>query len=264
MKTNIHINALESLSFAWVKFKENWKTFSLVYLIMFGVGLFVGFLQGIITAPYQDPNSINNDLLPNTPMWVFLSIFILTVANMTISIFFGYNMLKMVFKTIDNQKVAVGDLFKRIDKTFWKWMSVTIVIAIMIIGIVAIAFAVGIMVHWSLALLVSLFVIYFVIKYFFATYLVIDGKELSVGQALKTSAHMTSGIEWQLIGFGLIVFAINVAIIIAGFVALIVGIIPAMVVASWLSPIAMVYMYRSVYAQKFGSSNGKVEDKLEM
>jgi hypothetical protein len=264
MKTHIQISAPESLSFAWAKFKENWKTLTIVSLITFAASLIFAIAQEVITSPYIDKSSVTNDSLPNTPSWAFVTIAILSILNVVISLFFGYNMLKMVLKVIDNQKVVVKDLFNSVDKTFWRWFGTTIVLGLIILVIIAVVGMAGVLlVHWSLALLAVPLVIYFIIKYLFAPYLVVDNKAFSIGQALTTSARMTTGIEWQLIGFGIVIVVTSMAIVLAGLITLVVGLIPAVVILSWLSPLATVHMYRSVYAQKFGLESGAVEKQLE-
>lgn len=263
MNTQIQISAPESLSFAWAKFKENWKTFSVSYIIIMLASFALTISQEFITSPYVDPASVSKELLPNTPSWVFMAIFGLTIINMALSTLFGFNMVKMILRIIDDQKVVVGDLFARVDGTFWRWVGTALVIGVFIAGVIILGGILGYLIYWAVSLFAIPIILYIIIRYFFAPYLVLDGKETSVAQALATSSQMTQGIEWQLIGFGIILVVVSMAVMLAGLIALVVGLIPAIIIISWLSPLATVHMYRSVYAQKFGLDSGEAEEKLE-
>lgn len=260
MKTHIQISAQESLSFAWAKFKENWKTLTLMTLVMFAVGFVFGFVQESISRPYADEAGM---LSAGTPIWVYISIAAIIILNAIVSILFSFNVIKIILNILDQKPIQANHIFAAVDSRFWRWFGVSVLIGLMVLGVLALAGVLAWTLHWVTALLAVPLVIYIAIRYFFATYLIVDGKQETISGALKEASIMSIGIEWQLVGFGITMFVVSLAIILAGLFALIIGLIPAGIIISWLSPIATVHMYRSVYSQKFGLTAGKTENVPE-
>lgn len=79
--------------------------------------------------------------------------------------------------------------------------------------------------------------IYFVLKYQFFSYLIVD-KNLGIFDALKKSAEITKDVKWKLLGFGFALLGLNIA----GALALLVGLLVTVPV----SVMAAVFVYRAL------------------
>jgi uncharacterized membrane protein len=86
--------------------------------------------------------------------------------------------------------------------------------------------------------------IYFMIKYQFVLFLIVD-KNMDVAQAFSTSSQITNGVKWQLFFFDLLIGII----ILAGFLFFGIGIFAAFPTAL----VAVAYVYRKL-------SSGAVSD----
>ena len=98
MNNHITISAPESLSFAWERFKENWKVLALISLITEGVSFILSFADSAITKPYMLDGDVSifakigqvpNSIIAGSAGINFLAI----VAGL----FFCYKALKIAF-----------------------------------------------------------------------------------------------------------------------------------------------------------------------
>ena len=77
--------------------------------------------------------------------------------------------------------------------------------------------------------------IYWALQFSLTPYCIID-KSMGPIEALKKSSALTDGIKWQLLGYGVLAFLIHLV----GFICLIVGVLPAIMVTT----LGHVYIYR--------------------
>lgn len=259
MKENIHISATDSMSLAWAKFKEQWQTLATVMVIMFAVSALFSLANWMVTRSYT--NDIGQ-LMAGTPASIMFGSAAIQIISVIFSIYFGFNTMMMTFRILDGKKVEVLDLFKTVTGTsFWRWLGASILIGIVALLLLSLSFGVSMFLFnlgisftfiFALGLLVcAMLAVYFIFRYMFATYLIADGKENKIMDAFKKSSEMTEGIKLKLFWNFFLIGLISLAIVIAGLIALIVGVIPAAIIASWISSIATIHIYRSVYAQRF-------------
>lgn len=87
--------------------------------------------------------------------------------------------------------------------------------------------------------------IYFSYRYLFAILIAID-KGYSLEQSLDYSSKITKGNIWRIIGSTILTSLVIYLIIFVGFIALLVGIIPAYGIAMTFSTFALIAMYREL------------------
>jgi uncharacterized membrane protein len=211
----------EALSFGWQKTKENWFMF-----------LILGAVSNIISSVPEIYSKIFNitdkegHILPGVSMTMTVSYVMLSVIFV---IFIGtilkYKFTQLVFKMNDGLKVKLSELFKlengdskKIVKYFFG----------------SIAF--GLLIFFGLMLLIVPGV-YFMFTYMFVPYLLVD-KDISIKEAFKLSKEATMGNKKQLALMSLA----SVGIIFLGLLALLVGVIPAMITLTFTSA----YIYRKL------------------
>jgi uncharacterized membrane protein len=147
-----------------------------------------------------------------------------TILDLVISIVLGIGLIKIALSFCDEQKPAIGTLFDAWD-CFWRYVGAAILYGLIILGGTILLIIPGII--WA-------------IKYSLCYYFVID-KGLGPVDAIKASGRTTSGVKWQLLGFGILCGLINLL----GLLCLVVGVFatyPTVLVATAL-------VYRQLMAQ---------------
>lgn len=222
-----------ALKFGLVRTKEFWATMlgiGFITIIISAIPQLLAFLLGAKTNQYGQLDLTSLSGVASLTYW---SIYFIILF---ISIVLGYNSVKMMLKMTDGHKVEMTELFAFDSATLknaWKYFLATL--------------AYGLIVLIGLILLV-LPGLYFAAKYAFVPYLVLD-KALSIKEAFTKSAEMTLNKKWYLA----LMYFMSMLVVMAGFIALLVGVIPAIMIISF----AFFYVYRKL-------ADGKVhgEEKL--
>jgi uncharacterized membrane protein len=152
------------------------------------------------------------------------------------SIIVGYNWYRSYFTIYDGHVYKFSDMFVLPNQETINH------IANYIIGYVL--YILAILVGFILLIIPG---IYVAIRFQFVPNLLVD-KKMKFKEAFAMSTKMTEDIKWKLIGFGLLQGLIGIGVILAGLIALIVGVIPAVfIVFGWMM-LANVGLYRKLYS----------------
>jgi uncharacterized membrane protein len=200
----------EAVSFGWQAMKRQLGFFIALLIALFIIGAF----QEILSKSAEKA-----PLLPNI---------IVTLVYWLINIFLGLGVTKLTLKLSNNEKAEFGDFFSALP-FFFRYLGASILYGLIVLGGLLLLLVPGII--WA-------------IKFSQFGYLVID-KNLGPLQALKKSAEITAGVKGDLVLFGLLIFALNLA----GFLCLFVGLF-ATIPTSWA---AAGYVYRNLLAQSENS-----------
>lgn len=143
------------------------------------------------------------------------------IASFVVQIFSAFlsiGMIKLILALVRDEQINYNDLFGG-SKYLLQYILGSIVVGLAVMFGYLLLIIPGII--WS-------------IKYMFTLFLVVDeGMDFSV--AMRESAQMTQGIKWQLFGFGLALFGINLL----GMLALFIGLI----ITAPLTTLAMYVLY---------------------
>lgn len=270
MNKTINLDATEAVKFSWEKFKANWQTLTALTVVTTLVSGLVSLTQYLIESPYTPKDGVS---MVDAPLGVVLGSAVLTFLGIIISLWFGYNTTKISFKILDDKKTELNDLFASVGQNFWRWFGASLLVGlgagVLMTGFVFAGFAMvglvgnqGALMITAIAALVILAIVvlaWYVFRYFFVVNLIID-KDMKLMEALNTSVQMSEGIKLSLAGFSVTIILFTLLIMIAGVIALLVGVIPAAVICTWITNISFVKIYRQVYAQKFGLEDKSVEN----
>lgn len=220
--------------FGWMRTKQYWATFLLIGLATMAITLIFSLMSGLISTSLGvnmgNTGDVNLSASDGLGIGVY---FALQIVSMFISIWLGYNTIKVMIKMIDGVKPKVSELFKFDSAAIAKYFLAIIAYVLVTIAGFILLIIPG---------------IYFAIRYMFVPYLVAD-KGLGIEQAFKKSSEMTKGKKWYLIGAHLVMLGV----IIVGLIALIVGVIPAYILVTF----AGLYIYRKL-------ADGHVNDESDM
>ena len=200
----------EAFGFGWDRTKKFWATMILIGVIT----MLVSFVFGAVGGYLGEVGGMGE----------FVSFFII-LASYVISFWLSYNSLKMILKMTDGHKVDIKELFYFGEKSankIWNYFLANIAyVLVILVGLV----------------LLIIPGIYFAFKYMFVPYLVLD-KDMGIQDAFKKSADMTDKKIWKLIGVSFLSFGI----IVVGLIALLVGVIPAIILITFASA----FIYRKI------------------
>ena len=214
----------EALSFGWQKTKENWMMFLLISAV-YNLVLYIPetYNRMFKIIDWETLEKSGELILGSTPM--IISYVLLVLVFMIISPILNYNVIKSYLQMSDGLSVRLKDLFKfekgqgkKVIRFYFGFLAYSIV---MILGFMALIIP-G---------------IYFMFTYMFVPYLLVD-KDVSIKEAFRLSKEATNGNKKQL---ALMVLA-SFGVVFLGVVALLVGIIPAMIILSF----AGTYIYRKL------------------
>lgn len=272
MNKTINLDAAEAVKFSWEKFKANWQTLASITVTTALLSGLVSFTKYLIEKPYIPEHEM---AMVGAPLGVVIGSAVLTVIGFILSSWLGYNTAKISFKILDNKEVKLSDLFASVGQNFWRWFGASILIGLGAGVIIAtsmlfvfaflglIGSQVNIMILAITVLIILAIVIFawYIIRYVFAVSLIID-KDMKVMEALNTSVKMSEGIKLSLLGFFIAIFLFTLLMIIAGVIALLIGVIPAVIISTWITNISIVKVYRQVYAHKFGLEDKSIENVI--
>jgi uncharacterized membrane protein len=204
------------------------------FWMLVGLGLAYFAVTVAMEVVYYMPNIIhavlngfNLEAEMNVPMVIFNVAWSLPVYFLTL--WFGYvmmvNLYKINFRIFDGGDFKIADLFNKVEFS-------------QVLRFFGINFILGMIVFVGLICLI-IPGIYFGIRFGFAPYILID-KDDTIGDALDASWKITEGQVWNIFVLGLVSFVI----VLAGLIALLVGVIPAFMIVSF----AGIAAYRALYA----------------
>ena len=196
----------EALKFCWDTMKAN---------LWFFVGILI--IAGLIE---YIPSTIAMLLERDIPGLAFL----FRVIGWVVSIIVAIGMIRIALKILDGEKAELKDLFS-FRPFFWKYLVGSVLSALIVLGGLILLIIPGFI--WA-------------IKFQYYGYLIID-KKLDAIEALKNSGKITNGVKWNLLGFGSVLFCINIVGVLALFIGLF-ATIP-------LTMMATAFVYRKLLSQ---------------
>ncbi|MGD9502193.1 MAG: DUF975 family protein [Methyloceanibacter sp.] len=218
-------SATSAVRFGWETFKKRPWFFVGAFLLIVIAQLVVEGLSRAIDAPFGGPESDG----------AFLG----SLVSLALSTLISMGITAFGLAAHDHpETVEFSALWH--PRPFWKYLGLTILFTLMIIGValLGIALVAAIGVESGVAIAVPIAVILGVIlslMFFFSGFLVID-RGLGPIEALKESHRITDGYKWDLFWLSLLLMLINVA----GLVALVVGLF----VSAPVSLLALTHAYR--------------------
>ncbi len=207
-----YFNFSDVLGYGWRVMKANFWFFV-------GLGLVFMIISYIPTLIH-----IALKLLPlSKPAYALLYIFTV-ILGWVINIVLGIGLIKIALGFCDEQRPVLGTLFDAWD-CFWRYLGAAVLYFLIVLGGFILLIVPGVVLS---------------IKFGLCFYFVVD-KGLDPIDALKASSRTTMGVKWQLFGFGILCFLINLL----GLLCLLVGMfatLPTVMVANAL-------VYRQLTAQ---------------
>ena len=201
----------EAVRYGWGKMREN-------------LGFFIGLIivATLISFFFSGFAGLFDKRLPSLSL-------IFNIGSFIFSIFIEIVFIKATLNICDGDRAHMDDSLFFSLPLFFKFLLASVLYSL----IVTVGF-----------LLLIVPGIYFMIKYQFVLYLIVD-KNMDVAQAFSMSSQITNGVKWQLFFFDLLIGII----ILAGFLFFGVGIFAALPTAL----VAVAYVYRKL-------SSGAVSD----
>lgn len=224
-----NIDFKEAFIYGWETVKKHWTFLLFVLFLSFLAGL----PFGILDSAWNESLYAYSDFLPNfLNMKEAVFYFLFQVIYWVVSLTLGYNLQKIYLNVLHDKKLEAKDLFKLPTLNTIKYYVTVFVYGLMVI-VGLIAFIVP--------------GVYFFFKYFYASLLVLD-KDMGIIEAGKRSAEITQGYKWKLAEFLLMLIVTFIAIIITGLICLIIGVIPALFIATWIATFSNLHVYRKLSA----------------
>ena len=196
----------EVLSEAWEKYKKN-------------LGILIGayFIIWILTSLSQLPLNIvsnfgnlfiNDDSSAGAMLGFLVVLMVVFVIfypiSLAVSTWLGIGERNIQLAATDDKQVDFADLFKT-KGLFWRYLGATLLVWLIVFGGTLLFIIPG---------------IYFAIRFMFVNNAIVD-KRISVSESLSYSSKLTLKNKWYLIGWGLLMFGINLL----GMMALLIGLI---------------------------------------
>ncbi len=203
--SQIKFSKEQAIKFGWRRTIDNLGFFIVYLIILFAIEFFFSFFIEI----FDEAKFYSLSILFN------LGSFVVTIVS---SIF----AVKIGLRLYDNEKIGTYDFLAFDISTFFKFLLAYILFTIMVI------------VGFILLIVPG---IYLAMKYQFFQFLIID-KNMDVIDSFKESGKITDGSKWNLFFLALLF----VLIVIAGFLALLVGIFVAIPVIM----VAWAYVYKKL------------------
>jgi len=196
----------ETLTFGWNTMKANFWFFVGVLIV---AGL-IFFIPRVIATMLQR-ESAGLSFLFNIIGWI---------ADIIIAI----GLITIALKFLDNKKPEFDDLFS-FKPYFWQYLLGSILYGLIVMGGFFLFVIPG---------------IYWAIKFQFFGYFIVD-KKLDAIEALRYSSRLTKGVKWHLLGFGIVIWFIELL----GLLALIIGLFAAVPIVL----VAYAFVYRKLLNQ---------------
>jgi len=197
----------EALGFGWRKMTGNLGFFIALILIAFMISFFFSSFAGLF-----------EEKLPSLSL-------IFNIGSVLFSIFMSIVYIRVALNIYDGDRGLIQDILSLSLPLFFKFLLANVLYYLIV--------AAGLI----------LFIIpgfYFMVKYQFVLYLVVD-KNMDVVPAFNMSAEITKGVKWHLFFFDLLIGLI----ILIGMLLIFVGFLVAFPVVL----IASVHVYRDLYSQ---------------
>lgn len=166
----------DSLRYGWNVMKRNVGFFIGLLIVYYGI-VFV--LSGVVEFLLSE-----NEIL----------YLIGNIVYYIISTLLGIGLLKITLDICDNKKPSIGTLFTSGGPYLWRMIGCYILYGLIVLGGLLLLIVPGII--WAL-------------KFSLAFYLIVD-QNMGVTDALKKSAELTTGVKWELLGFGILAGLINI------------------------------------------------------
>jgi len=205
----------EAIRFGFEKAKQNWKFFIPVVLI-----------AGLVNfSPRVGPqvNWVPEQVFDQTMIPTILIAIVLEIAYWLLELIIGMGMIAIALKFVDGKKAQLGDLI--ITKPLLNYA-----IASILYGLITIL--------GFILLIIPGIILATRLQYY--SYLIVE-KNMKPVMALKKSWQITKGATWELFLFGILLWLINIA----GLLALLIGVfisVPTTMLAS-------AYIYRKLSIQ---------------
>ncbi len=200
---------MEAIKFGWNVFKQNWKLFVPLLLILTVISYLPSGFRDLVTKQIGDPTTMG------------IVVFVTGVAFWVLQQLINIGTTKISLEFADGKKSQLSDLFNGTSY---------------LLNYIGASILFGIIVLIGFILLIVPGII-FAIKLQFYPYLIID-KNMGPIEALKGSWEMTKGIKLELALFSFLTFLINLA----GALALVVGLF----VSVPMTMVAYAYVYRKL------------------
>jgi len=182
--------------------------------MMSNPGFFV-LLLIVVGLIYIFPEAFRASLGQDDPILAAL----LTLASAVLQIVIGMGLIRISLRFADSDKGQFADLFSCLP-LFFKYLFSSILYGLIVLAGTILLIIPGII--WA-------------IKFMFFSYFIVD-QGLGPVEALKRSGAITDGAKWDLFGFGLLLFGINIL----GALALLIGLLATIPT----SMVATAYVYR--------------------
>jgi hypothetical protein len=262
---NIHHHApkvdfVSAFNYGWEVVKKHWKFLLLATFITFLVTLPFSILDSLWTGSWRDlEESGYVNFRPAAEMFSYAVFMILIyIVSFTLS----FNMKKIYLNILHGHKLNLEDVYKLPSIETFRYTVAVFAYGIMLLvafGLAAlsalvsylamIAFDIPLPLVVAFAIVASalfiVFGIYLAIRYMFMTTLVID-KKMGIFEAGRESTRMTEGHGWDLLQFLFMVAVVYISILIVGLLCFIIGVIPAIFIASWIGTFSLLYVYRKL------------------
>jgi predicted Zn finger-like uncharacterized protein len=244
----------EVFSKAWAIFKEQWLMACAAILIVGGVNFGLGVIQSILTQLVAAAG--------DEPAIVFGSQFVIGAGRWLLQIWLQIGQTIVLLDIARGREVKLGKIFgggPLLLKTILAVIMVSLAIGAIAMVLVGIPAAVGLaitqepggaMIGAVVGLLIAIFPIFVVSLMFSQVQILIVDRGLESVDSLRTSYDITNGNKLTLFVIGLLMGAVFLVAVIAGLLALCVGIIPAMIGAGAFGSLLLVVAYLCMTGQQ--------------
>ncbi len=197
----------EAIGFGWKKMTENLGFFIILILIVFIISFF-----------FSTFASLFEEKLPSLSL-------IFNIGSILFSVFMNIVFIRVALNIYDGDRGLIPDILSLSLPLFFKFLLANVLYFLIVIAGFILFIVPG---------------FYFMVKYQFVLYLVVD-KGMDVIPAFNMSSEITKGIRWRLFLFDLLtglILLIGVLIIFVGYL-----------VAFPIVLIASIHVYRKLYSQ---------------
>lgn len=238
-----HFAIMPTIWHGWEVFKREWKNILTVFFAYVVAALPLTIIDGIWQTRLYTDGVVFDEWLQEEimqPVWTAgtsetILYIIFAIIMFAWSMVVGYNWYKSFYRVYDGDSYEFKDMFKIPENKTWSNFFNYYVATLLYCLMVMFGF-----------ILLIIPGIYLAIRYGQTMNLILD-KNFRIKEAFAMSTKMTEGIKWKLLGFGLTQGLFVLGLILAGLVALLVGVIPAMFVAfSWVM-MNNIGLYRKLY-----------------
>jgi len=209
----------EALTYGWETFKTRVWFFASLGAVIMGLGFITDVLNEFLINPKTE-QIFNAGAFGAQELWLILAIMIIFFAESFVQWWLYIGLIKITLDVYDKKEVTFHQLFSADLAMVWRYVIGSFLYGLIILGGFILLIVPGII--WSL-------------KFQYYAYGIID-KNMGIIESLKYSAKITKDNKLNIFWFNLL----SGLIMIAGFIALYVGIIFAMPIVF----LAMVWVYR--------------------